>query len=162
MSNIVTITDTASGSIASISVDVGFNCFKFQTVVNGQTVDVIAANDNFPEQSDKPSWSGIPLLFPFPNRIRNGQYNWEGQDYFIPDTLAAYDADGNAIHGFCLDRPWRVIEQGENLTWNVIGCCGSCYVLTEMIFCPFCGTKLVDIEFKKEKMNVIGNNSLCQ
>lgn len=114
MSNIVTITDSASGSIAKIAVDVGFNCFTFQTVVNGQTVDIIAADENFPEQCDKPSWSGIPLLFPFPNRIREGKYHWEGQDYFIPDNLAAHDADGNAIHGFCLDRPWRVIEQGEN------------------------------------------------
>jgi len=26
--------------------------------------------------------------------------------------------------------------------WHVNGCCGGCYVLTDIIFCPYCGTKL--------------------
>ncbi len=114
MTNIITITDTSSHSLARIAVDVGFNCFEFQTVVNEQTVDVIASLEGFPENKEKPSWSGIPLLFPFPNRIRDGKYKWEGKEYTIPDNLAAHDGNGHAIHGFCFDRAWRVIEQGEN------------------------------------------------
>ena len=28
--------------------------------------------------------------------------------------------------------------------WNVFGCCGGqCYVLSDIKFCPFCGTKLL-------------------
>jgi hypothetical protein len=33
-------------------------------------------------------------------------------------------------------------EQGDG-TWAINGCCGGgCYVVTEMRFCPYCGTKL--------------------
>lgn len=32
-------------------------------------------------------------------------------------------------------------DDGE--TWNINGCCGGgCFVVTEMRFCPYCGTKL--------------------
>ena len=39
--------------------------------------------------------------------------------------------------------PTGQIEQSDDLTWNVNGCCGGgCYVLTGIKFCPFCGTNL--------------------
>jgi len=28
--------------------------------------------------------------------------------------------------------------------WHVNGCCGGCYVLTDIKFCPFCGTALAE------------------
>lgn len=28
------------------------------------------------------------------------------------------------------------------LTWSINGCCGSCYVVTDMLFCPYCGKEL--------------------
>jgi len=41
----------------------------------------------------------------------------------------------------------RAIEPDDDgETWNVNGCCGGCFVLTEMRYCPFCGSKL---EFPK-------------
>jgi len=40
-------------------------------------------------------------------------------------------------------------DYDNNKTWNVLGCCGECYVITEMKFCPFCGSSL--IEKKKEE-----------
>lgn len=40
-------------------------------------------------------------------------------------------------------RPDAQIEQDRDGTWNINGCCGGgCYVITEMLFCPFCGTAL--------------------
>lgn len=30
-------------------------------------------------------------------------------------------------------------------SWAVNGCCGCCYVLTDIKFCPFCGEKLQQI-----------------
>jgi hypothetical protein len=40
-------------------------------------------------------------------------------------------------------QPTGQIEQAEDGSWNVNGCCGGgCYVLNEIKFCPFCGTKL--------------------
>ena len=108
---IVEIEDGVSGAAARIAVDYGFNCFEFNAVVNGETVHVLHAAEGFSEGGHPPSHSGIPLLFPYPNRIRSGRYSWDGKEYELPESLVAYEGAGNAIHGFCLDRPWRIAEQ---------------------------------------------------
>ena len=47
--------------------------------------------------------SGIPILFPFPNRIAGASFEAGGRRYDLP---AAHPGDPNAIHGFCAKRPW--------------------------------------------------------
>ena len=108
--SIVTIRDEATGSRAAVAVERGFNCFQFAAVVQGRTVDVLASQDGFETGAGQPSHSGIPILFPFPNRIRAGRYEWDGREYQMPLS----PGHPNAIHGFCYDRPWRVIEQGDS------------------------------------------------
>ncbi len=107
---IITLTDPRTGASARILSDLGFNCFSFTAVVNGRPVEVLDAVPGFESGGQKPSGSGIPILFPFPNRIRAGKFSWAGKDYQLPVT----DKFGNAIHGFCHDRPWRIINQGAN------------------------------------------------
>lgn len=52
---------------------------------------------------------GIPLLFPFPNRIRDGRFTWQGRDW----ELARNDPSGcHAIHGLIHDQPWQVDHAG--------------------------------------------------
>ena len=109
----VVIRDPDSGSTAGILPQFGFNCYEFNAVVEGRTVAVIDASEEFPQTGQKPSGHGIPLLFPFPNRIRNGRFSWNGKDTHLPESLVGYNGD-HAIHGFCLDRPWRVVDSGEN------------------------------------------------
>lgn len=115
----LSLTDPVTGSTALISSEVGFNCFSFQANVDDRMVDVIDAADGFEDGNKPPSHSGIPLLFPFPNRIRSGRYSWDGVDYHLPESLVGYEGAGNAIHGFCLDRPWRVKEQTESSVTGV-------------------------------------------
>lgn len=57
----------------------------------------------------KPTRSGFPILFPFPNRIRDGKYTWTERHYALPLNDPA---SKNAIHGFTPYRPWRVVDQG--------------------------------------------------
>ncbi|MBW3538662.1 MAG: aldose 1-epimerase [Planctomycetes bacterium] len=109
----LTLTDPSTGSTARILPAVGFNCFEFKAVVNDRSVDVLDAAASFAEGEGKPSHHGIPLLFPFPNRIRGGRYEWEGRAYEMQPGQVGFDPDGNAIHGFCLDRPWRVTDAGD-------------------------------------------------
>lgn len=106
--------DPASGSSARIAPEIGFNCFAFTAHLAGHTVDVLDADPDFPSGSGRPSGHGIPLLFPYPNRVRGSRYSFEGRDYVIPAEAVQTDPNGNAIHGFCLDRPWRVIEQSAS------------------------------------------------
>ncbi|MCH2213257.1 MAG: aldose 1-epimerase [Fuerstiella sp.] len=117
--SVIEISDTQSGSRAAIAVESGFNCFRFVPRQGNQELNVIHAEDDFEEGNRPPSHNGIPVLFPFPNRIRSGKYSWDGQDYELPESLVGYDGSGNAIHGFCLDRPWRVEKQTESSVTGV-------------------------------------------
>lgn len=107
MTKSIQIVDAESGASASIAPHLGFNCFAFEAVVHGETVSVIDSPADVLKGRARPSSFGIPLLFPFPNRIREGKFQWEGADYQIPLP----DDAPNAIHGFCLDRPWRVVDK---------------------------------------------------
>jgi len=114
---VVSLKDGGSGSSARIAVEYGFNCFEWLVHVDGRIVDALSTVPGFEETGERPSGSGIPLLFPFPNRIRDGRYSWAGRDYEFPSGSTGCDAAGHAIHGFVIDRPWRVVEQtGDSLT----------------------------------------------
>jgi aldose 1-epimerase len=50
-----------------------------------------------PEELTEAKWGKSALLFPFPNRLDQGKYIWQGETYQFPLNNAA---TGNAIHGF--------------------------------------------------------------
>jgi aldose 1-epimerase len=109
---LIEIVDSASGSSATIAPDLGFNCFRFEAkLADGRGISVLSSAPGFAEGGQRPSHSGIPLLFPYPNRIQSGRYSWDSKQYLLPQGAVPYDKTGNAIHGFCIDRPWRVSEQ---------------------------------------------------
>jgi aldose 1-epimerase len=115
MSDRITLRDPKSGSTAQVAPGLGFNCFEFKAHVGGQVVDVLDTQPGFFDGSTRPSGSGIPLLFPFPNRIAHGRYSWNGREYQLPLPPGRE----HAIHGFCLDRPWRVTHQSESSVTGV-------------------------------------------
>lgn len=104
----------ASGAEARIVAGFGFNCFSWSVPVSGRRIEALWQHPEFAGGQQRPSGSGIPLLFPFPGRIASGRFEWAGRAYKLPEN----DNRGNAIHGFVHERPWRVIEQSET---RVIG-----------------------------------------
>jgi aldose 1-epimerase len=106
------LTDPATGSLARIAPHRGFNCYKFDVQLGPRYVQVLDSDPGFAEGTGKPSGHGIPILFPFPNRIRDGRYTWRGRAYQIEHVPR--DANGHSIHGFCLDRAWRVVDQSPS------------------------------------------------
>ena len=109
-SEIVTLRDQAAGTSAQIAVHLGFNLFRFTARHDGRPVEVLYSHPEFTAGSQRPSGSGIPILFPFPGRIPGTNFTWEGKPY----ELEPGDALGNAIHGFVLRRQWRVLDQSES------------------------------------------------
>ncbi len=100
-----------AGATAQILPEFGINCFSWRPVVTGAAFDALWAVPEFASGEGKPSHSGIPILFPFPGRIRNSAYEFAGKQY----TLTASGMNsGNAIHGFVMNRPWEVIVRGES------------------------------------------------
>jgi aldose 1-epimerase len=111
---VITLCDPTSGATASILPGLGMNCFSFRPVHDasaGQFNEVLWALPDFAGGNQRASRSGIPILFPFPGRLRGQTLVYEGREY----KLNGYDdSHGNAIHGFVLNRAWQVVKQTES------------------------------------------------
>jgi aldose 1-epimerase len=96
------VLEDGKGGLAEVWPALGFNCFAWH--------DLLYADPAL-FTGGRPTRSGIPVLFPFPNRIRDGRFTWEGKEYKLPLNDPAQK---NAIHGFACRRPWRVIGSGAD------------------------------------------------
>ena len=106
----IRLTDPATGSTAKILPRRGFNCYSFQAAPADQLIEVLWADPQFTSGATRAARSGIPLLFPFAGRLRGTSFNYSGRRY----EVEVGDDFGNAIHGFVIDRPWRVVQQSES------------------------------------------------
>jgi aldose 1-epimerase len=106
----ITISDPVTGASAKILPARGFNCFSFLASTSAASLEVLWSVTDFARGGGRPSGSGIPLMFPFAGRIRGVSFDFEGKSY----SLQAGDGLGNAIHGFVIDRPWRVTARGAD------------------------------------------------
>lgn len=104
------VLDDGAGGRAEVWPALGFNCFGWQAAADSVTLDLLYADPAL-FGDGRPTRSGIPILFPFPNRIRDGRFAWEGKDYQLP---LDDPAGKNAIHGFACRHPWRVVGQGAD------------------------------------------------
>jgi len=83
---------------AEIAPALGNNCFAFRTREH------VLEPVSFSDFRQKPTSYGIPILFPFPNRIREGQFSFQGERYTVNPPR----------HGFVRDKAWGVSEHGAS------------------------------------------------
>ncbi|REK27683.1 MAG: aldose 1-epimerase [Planctomycetota bacterium] len=106
----VTITAAATGATAEILPELGFNCYSFRVQRGGEPIELLWAAEGFREGGERPSGSGIPILFPFPGRIGQGRFRYGGREY----SLEVEEGREHALHGFAYTRPWRVLERASD------------------------------------------------
>ena len=83
---------------AAVAPALGNNCYSFEARLPVlETVD-------FAEFRKKPTSYGIPLLFPFPNRVRDGAFMFQGEQFKVDPPR----------HGFVRDKAWKVLEAGAS------------------------------------------------
>jgi len=101
---IYVLKDYKSGCEAKIVPEFGNNCFSYSFNVEGEQIDILDPPPSLAVLKQRASGYGVPVLFPFPNRIREGRFTFEGQDYQfdVPRPGA------NSIHGLVIGRPWKV------------------------------------------------------
>ncbi len=116
---VVELSDARSGLRARIAADFGFNCFSLEGPGEGE--DYIYSSPDFPASRSGPNLNGIPILFPFPNRIAGGRFVFEGREVRLPRN----EGGKNAIHGLVLDRPWEILESGGERGAFVTGRIGT-------------------------------------
>lgn len=97
--------DDESGASAAILPSYGFNLFDLRLPAAGAVRPVVWAEPGWESNPQKPARNGIPVLFPFPNRIKDAQFEFEGRSYQLVPNKPPH-----AIHGFALDADWDVVE----------------------------------------------------
>lgn len=106
---IIILRDTNSGAEAHITPGIGANCVGWSVTKNGQSYEVLEHPQNPPDLKSSKFKAGIPVLWPFPGRVRDARYNFRGQEYHLPIT----DKGGiHHIHGIVINSAWRVKDKG--------------------------------------------------
>lgn len=93
----------------------GFNCIRWRINNGTGLCDMLYAAPDW-VVNPVPTRSGIPILFPFPNRIRDGRYRFGEEKYQLPLNDSTQK---NAIHGWAPRNPWRVFgySADEEAAW---------------------------------------------
>src|SRR5262249_24059411 len=86
-----------------------FNCLCWQVRQSDGNRGTILFPAPDWETNPVPTRSGHPILFPFPGRMREGKFTFEGKTYQLPLNDSTKQ---HAIHGFTPRNPWRVTD------WN--------------------------------------------
>lgn len=113
--------EPSTESEAWILPEVGANCVRFVTSVDGHLVEVIRLPDSWDAFHARPTFHGAAVLFPFPGRIRGGRFSFAGKTHQL--ELNEPDA-GNAIHGCVARQPWSQLETsadeaGASITYGI-------------------------------------------
>ena len=99
--------DTNETVRAEVWPQLGFNCLQWQIrQPNGCWVNILYKAPDW-EANPVPTRSGHPILFPFPGRLRDGTFHFEGRTFSLPKNDSTKQ---HAIHGFTPRNPWRVID----------------------------------------------------
>ena len=102
------IVEDGQGSGMEIWPALGFNCYRW-FVAGSPAREILYHDPAVMFEKNQTTRIGFPVLFPFPNRIRDGRFCWEGKTYQLPCIDSTRK---NAIHGFACRVPWRVVDQG--------------------------------------------------
>lgn len=106
---IYTLTDESSGAMAKVLPSFGFNLFDLRLPAAGEVRRVVIAADDWADHPRDAGRNGIPVLFPYPNRVRGGRFRFGEKSYQLPINNGP-----NAIHGFAIDANWDPVEQGAD------------------------------------------------
>src|SRR5262245_57074141 len=98
------------GAAAEVWPALGCNTVRWQVPAATGPRDLLYAPPAA-ELFGRPTRGGVPVLFPFPNRIRGGQFSIGGREYHLPPNDPA---QANAIHGFTPRLGWRVVEHAAD------------------------------------------------
>lgn len=99
----------ASGTSVSIIPELGARLNNFVIpIVEGQTDIIDGYSDLGKLESEY--YSKSSLLAPFPNRIADGRYDFEGVEYQLPINK---EDENNSIHGFVSNQKFDVIKSED-------------------------------------------------
>jgi aldose 1-epimerase len=87
--------------------ELGGGIMRYYLEKNKKTRDIVYGYLN----EDEKTGSMGDILFPFPGRVKNSEYNFGGKNYLLSGVRIK---DGHAIHGFAKTLPWKVERTTKN------------------------------------------------
>lgn len=89
----------------------GYNCYRWRWERSEGSLELLSSPESPRELVETPFYFGNPVLFPFPNRIRDGRFRFGGRD-------VAFDINrpeqACAIHGLVCQVPWTLQLAGAD------------------------------------------------
>jgi len=95
-----------TGEYLSVIPRFGANLNEIVLKKSNKLYGIIDGNKDSDSFEDKGIYKSANLL-PFPNRLKNGKYTFNGADYQLPQN---YKDEGNAAHGFIYDKSFELIN----------------------------------------------------
>ena len=147
---VIVLSDLVGESQAQIVPGLGFACVAFRVSTNSGEWQVLAEPPDAESLIERTSRYGIPIMYPWPNRIRDGRFTFEGKTYEMP--LAPNGP--HAIHGVTRGRAWTV-NQTETDT-NGAFCRASIVIGTDADdVWPFPSQISIEYRLKGRELTVI-------
>ena len=94
--------NSSRNTLVSIAPEFGSNLFRFHTGEH----DLIYTDQ---ELLTKRDFTGMFVLWPFPNRVRDKRYTYQGQRYSLEDVRRP-GGYPTLIHGLVFDQPWHYTQ----------------------------------------------------
>ena len=107
----VLLSDDSLGQEAVIVPGIGANCVSYKITHRGDRIDVLYPPPDAATLGERPSGFGIPILFPWPNRIEDSRFTFDGREVQLP---VSDPSRPHELHGFVMGRPWDVVEKGAS------------------------------------------------
>ncbi|MDE0088015.1 MAG: aldose 1-epimerase, partial [Candidatus Poribacteria bacterium] len=105
-------------AIAEIVPALGNNCYAFRVSDANNWLNLIDEPPDLETLEQRSTAFGNPILFPFPNRIRNGKWEFEGKTYQFDKEPES----PTTIHGLLLNRPYKVDKHEANENGATLVC----------------------------------------
>ena len=103
----VKILNTITDEYVSIIPKMGANINEIVLKKENKLYSVLEGKKS-KEEFDGMNIYNSAVLFPFPNRVENGRYEFEEKSYQLPIN---HPAEGHALHGFVCDKTFEIIHQ---------------------------------------------------
>lgn len=104
------LSNVYTGEYVTIIHDYGTAINELVLNANGKNHAIIRGTNTHKDMVGQ-KWFKGAKLFPFPNRIKDGKYTFNGKDYQLPINE---EARHNALHGFVFNKPFELVSHEEN------------------------------------------------
>lgn len=106
------INNVLSGEYVTIIHDYGTNINELVLHANRKNIPLLRGTNDSKDMTKKQWFKGAKLA-PFPNRIKDGKYSFNGKEYTLPKNESNKK---NSLHGFMFNKAFDLISHSESST----------------------------------------------